>query len=499
MLLLSLAGSGLAAEPFALQVVDAETGRGVPLVELKTVTDVSFITDSQGLVAIDDPDLLGRRVFFHVDSHGYEFPQDGFGNRGTAIDVRPGESATLKINRRNVAERMYRLTGSGIYADSVKLGREVPLDQPVMNGLVTGQDSVQVTPHRGRLHWFWGDTNRLAYPLGQFWTAGAVSRLPAEGGLDPSLGVNLEYFTDDGGFSRPMFQRPESGVIWVDGLFSIPDESGQPRIVTHYSHRKDLATEIGHGLAVFDEERNEFERLPPFDASVRLWPQGQAFRVSEQGTEYIYFATPYPLVRVQATWEAVLDPARYEAFTPLKPGTDFDPDVPSLDRDEEGRLIYGWKRNTTYINAMQHHQLVQKNVIRAAESHLRTIDAGEGRALILHGGSVRWNPYRERWVMIAVQVFGQQSNLGEVWYAESRRPEGPFEKAVKVVTHDRYSFYNPTHHDFFDQENGRRIYFEGTYTRSFSRNGEATPRYDYNQVMYRLDLSDSRLSAAFSQ
>src|SRR5262249_12799355 len=41
---------------------------------------------------------------------------------------------------------------------------------------------------------------------------------------------------------------------------------------------------------------------------------------------------------------------------------------------------------------------------------------------------------------------------------------------------------------------GRIIFFEGTYTTTFSRNDDPTPRYDYNQVMYRLDLSDRRLA-----
>ena len=40
------------------------------------------------------------------------------------------------------------------------------------------------------------------------------------------------------------------------------------------------------------------------------------------------------------------------------------------------------------------------------------------------------------------------------------------------------------------------IYFEGTYTREFSGNPVATPRYDYNQLMYRLDLADPRLERA---
>jgi hypothetical protein len=88
---------------------------------------------------------------------------------------------------------------------------------------------------------------------------------------------------------------------------------------------------------------------------------------------------------------------------------------------------------------------------------------------------------------------GGTSNLGEVWYSESKEMMGPWASAKKIVTHDRYSFYNPVHHPFFDQENGRIIYFEGTYVNTFSGNPETTPRYDYNQVMYRLDLDHPAL------
>ena len=46
----------------------------------------------------------------------------------------------------------------------------------------------------------------------------------------------------------------------------------------------------------------------------------------------------------------------------------------------------------------------------------------------------------------------------------------------------------------FDQEGGRIIYFEGTDAATFSGNKDPTPRYDYNQVMYQLDLTDKRLA-----
>jgi hypothetical protein len=95
-------------------------------------------------------------------------------------------------------------------------------------------------------------------------------------------------------------------------------------------------------------------------------------------------------------------------------------------------------------------------------------------------------------VLICVEVMGKPSNLGEVWYAEADEPEGPWKYARKIVTHDRYSFYNPKHHPFFDQEGGRVIYFEGLAT-TFSRptgrrrRGMITTRY------VSLGLKDPRL------
>jgi hypothetical protein len=97
--------------------------------------------------------------------------------------------------------------------------------------------------------------------------------------------------------------------------------------------------------------------------------------------------------------------------------------------------------------------------------------------------------------MIAQELFGT-SVCGEIWYAEAPELIGPWSKARKIVTHDDYSFYNVAHHAFFDQEGGRLIYFEGTYTMMFSGTKVPTPRYDYNQIMYRLDLADERLAPA---
>jgi hypothetical protein len=126
---------------------------------------------------------------------------------------------------------------------------------------------------------------------------------------------------------------------------------------------------------------------------------------------------------------------------------------------------------------------------------LQLREAETGTAVLAHAGSIRWNAHLRRWVLIVVQQ-GGTSFLGEVWYAQAPTITGPWGAAVKIVTHEKYSFYNPVQHAFFDQRGGRLIYFEGTYASTFSGNPAATPRYDYNQIMYRLDVDDPRLAPA---
>jgi len=53
----------------------------------------------------------------------------------------PGGEAVLKIRRKNVAERLCRLTGEGLYRDSVLLGHQTPLADPLNPGKVGGQDT----------------------------------------------------------------------------------------------------------------------------------------------------------------------------------------------------------------------------------------------------------------------------------------------------------------------------------------------------------------------
>ena len=263
-LVVACASAVAAAEgtrPFAIEVVDGQTGRGVPLVELRTVSNMRYYTDSAGLVAIDDPALIGRLVFFYVASHGYEIEPDGFGMKGRRLEVRRGESAQIKVKRLNIAERLYRVTGEGIYRDSVMLGRPVPIREPLLDAQVTGQDSTQAVVYRDKVYWFWGDTARQSYPLGHFGTAAATSQLPGRGGLDPSAGVNLDYFADDDGFSRPVFEKQGDHPIWLDGVFVLKDDRGAQRLVGRAMVMESLQKMVARRLVAFNDQTSRFDTL----------------------------------------------------------------------------------------------------------------------------------------------------------------------------------------------------------------------------------------------
>jgi hypothetical protein len=484
--------------PFVITVVDEQTGRGVPLVELKTVNEIRYVTDSAGVVAFDEPGLMGQTVFFHVKSHGYEYPKDGFGSRGKALEVVEGGEATLKIKRLNVAERLYRVTGAGVYRDTVLAGRTAPTKRPLLNARVLGSDSVLNAVYRGKLRWFWGDTNRPGYPLGNFHTPGATSDLPGQGGLDPETGVDLTYLTAGDGFAAETAHLPGEGPTWISGVIAFPDRTGRERLFAGYAKIRPPMETYERGLVEFDPDKGRFEKVAtfPLDAPVRA--EGQAFLGVDDGVTYVYYAQPFPLVRVRAHVDDIKDITHYEAFTCFDTGARFAPgkDGPTakIDLGRDGRPRYFWRANTSAIGPAEQAKLLKAGRLEAGDALLALRDAETGQPILAHYGSVHWNAHRRRWVLICVELGGKSSVLGEVWYAEADTPLGPWVYARKVLTHDKYSFYNPKQHPYFDKDGGRTIFFEGTYSFTFSGNTDPTPRYDYNQVMYKLDLSDPRLN-----
>lgn len=467
---------------FAIQVVDAQTHRGIPLIQLRTVNDIKHYTDSAGWVAFHEPGLMNREVFFHVEGPGYDFPKDGFGNCGVKLRTQPGHSATIKMNRGNVAERLYRITGQGIYRDSELLKKPMPVSQTPETPLVLGSDSVQMVPYQDKLFWLWGDTNLAHYPLGNFQTTSATTPLMGPA-LQPQHAIPLAYFADikHPDQVRHMMPLQEPGVVWLFGLLTIADEQGRPALISHFTRRASLTQQYEHGLARFNDDKGIFEKLSNFDLK-NTWqfPQHHAVRVTDKAGDYFYLAAPFCATRVKATWKDVTNAASYEALV-----------------YDQQTSEYRWTTQQSPTTQASEQQLLRVGKMKDSTARYLTKDA-DGKNILIHRASIEWNEHRHRWILIGNEQgsAGTPSLLGEVWYSEADHPTGPWLRAVKIASHPRYSFYNPRHHRVFDQDGGKTIYFEGTYTHSFSGNPSATPRYEYNQLMYKLDLDDVRLKFA---
>jgi hypothetical protein len=440
-----------AAQPCRIEVVEKGSGWPVPLVELKTTHNVSFYTDNAGAVAIDLPELLGRETFFHVASDGYEVAKDGFGYRGVRLTPEPGKTLQVEITRTMIARRLGRLTGAGLFAESQRTGQHLDWKE---SG-VFGCDSVQTAVHRGKRYWLWGDTTLPRYPLGIFDSSGAVTDLLPLGTFEPPLRVDFEMFRNEKGQLRGITPMPGDGPTWATAIVSLPDKAGVPHLVCTYMKVRQSMEAYEWGLAVWNEGAQTFERLKVLwtksaeTPRAPLRPVGHAVPWTDSaGKEWMLFAHPFPAMRCPATFEAWQDPASWEPLT-------------------------------------------QQATVTAAD--------GGGQVTPhrgVHVGGIGWHPWRKRWVTVFQQTGGKPSNLGELWYAEADAPTGPWGPGVKVLSHRNYTFYNPCLHLDFTPPNSPMLLFEGTYTHTFSANPTPTPRHDYNQILYRLDLDDPRLQPA---
>lgn len=446
--LLAFASSLAAVEPCRIRVVDAENGWPVPLVELRTTHHVSFFTDNAGVVALDLPELMGVETWLHVEADGYEAKADGFGMRGFRFTPEPGGEHVVKIDRTIVAKRLGRLTGGGIFGESQKLGDHTDWSE---SGIL-GSDSVQNAVHRGKMYWAWGDTNVPRYPLGLFHMTSATTAVRPLASYEPPLKLPLDYFRDEEDRVRNVANvaPDDPGPTWVSGYASLPDDAGKERLVGCYVKIEPPMSAYRVGLCVWNDETANFESVEVLwdkkdgGSEPKLQPAGHpSFWTDADGKGWLLFGDPFPSIRMPATFEGWRDSKNWEAISPPK-----------------------------------------------------TIAGADGRKVKPHRGSIAWNDYRGKWVTVFGEHGGDPSLLGELWYAESDSPLGPWGKAVKVLSHRKLTFYNPRLHPEFTPTDSPILLFEGTYCQTFSGEPRHTPRHDYNQVLYRLDLDDPKLAPA---
>jgi hypothetical protein len=478
---------------FVLKFVDEATGRPVPLVEAFTVHGVTHVSDNDGVTAWTEPELQGEEVHFLIRSHGYEAKADGFGFRGVRTRVVAGETVVSKLQRLQIAQRLYRITGAGRLAESQAAGLVSNNDpRAITRAKVVGQDSVQMTRYKGELHWLWGDTSRLSYPLGNFHVPSARTSLPGMNSWNPDQDIPLRYFEDSKtGLAAETCRMSGDGPTWAGALAAVRDDENRELLVCWYAKIKPPLETYRRGVAVWNDTSNRFENLKEFGPEPVGPPDGAHELIrNEDGVDWLYFSDPFPFCRVRAKLADYSDPAAYERWTCET--AESTPALPKVEHDDAGQPVFRWRRSGIPFDQKRQKELVSKGLLRDSDCPIR-FRTSDSKEMQVSRGSIARNHFRKKWIMIFGQMFAKESMVGEIWYAEADELTGPWEHAVKVVTHDKYSFYNPVHHPELDSLDGRMIRFEGTYTTIFSGVERPTPRYDYNQILYELDLSDPRL------
>jgi hypothetical protein len=453
---------------------------------------VEYWTDSAGEAAFYEPDLMGRTVFFTVESYGYSYPTNGFGFTGLQLTAKPGGHEVLKVKRENIAERIYRCTGEGIYRDSELLGLHVPVIGEEGKEPVVGQDGGLMLPFHGKFKWSWGDTSVARFPLGVFKSTGATSEFPENGGLDPDAGVQYHYFRDAKGSTRDMVDIDER-IVWPMAPRLAVDNEGKEHLLMNYC----VGYDPKGGIVEFDEQSGYFRHVADLPLG-NPYPYlcSTVLHYRQQGREFFGYA-PWGSVRSGTDLASNLAPRSWEAFTCLKPGTTASNAPAALDRDAGGRLRWAWRTNATILTDTEQAQLARGGKLLQEERWYRPIDVNTGADWLIHDGTVCWNPYRGRWICLRTQFFGD-SLVGEVLYFEGDTPLGPWCYCQKVATHargtnDTYGFYGVKQQPEFDKDRGRIVYFEGAFSQAFGTHPTPVPRYDYNELMYKLDLADPRL------
>ena len=557
---------------FGIRVVDSASGRGVPLVLLRTVNYITHWTDSLGYVAFFEPGMMDQPVFFGVLSDGYQFDSerhlqlrstdraatiahtaeedaatDPF-DAGLILHTTTNGSAVVYVKRTQLAERAYRLTGGGLYRDSVLLGLPAPVPSPLLDRSgVVEQDTLMAShrPYRGRRYIFFGDS---ACPRSRrqdncdgtgMYSVGATTCEPSTEGCSTKGDTPpvLDYFisTEASGFSHPLpmapmepldrntwiacilatrptphpsahgditmtnqtmyavFMKPAPNTSETDitGVLKWSDEQSQFQLVTYWPLKNFVAT------TNFATAARGVQRFAP--SSSKLPSESDPSAPSDDDG-YFYLTMSFVYMRVPEHQLANL--SAYEAFTPLLANS-------SLEQPVLDPAGWGWKQGAVPVLQSDEAKLIALGVLPPSEAHFQVRDVTSGHTLGVGIGTVNYNEALGQYLLIT--EYSSTDRRGAIFAGVSSSLTGPWTYVTPVLSHDvtGASCYNPLHMPWMDEEGGRFIYVACSYTAmwsdknnpnsqwytcltgvdSYQNCATPVPRYEYNNMVYRLDVT----------
>jgi hypothetical protein len=337
------------------------------------------------------------------------------------------------------------------------------------------------------------------------------------------------------GPGRPL--RNYEDNTWVGSLTVLRNVSEERMYLTYVCPNTQL-----QGLALWDDSDEVFrpvrgsgydmrysgaqwvQRVKPSEGKHLGDAEGDGYE--KQTEEYAYYASTFATTRVRASFNAIENPAAHEVFTPCGPrgqcNVSMDSSSWTWRRGNLGRADAGPGEQWEPFGPNDEAAAIKAGWLPRSAARMQTVDRATGKALVgLARGSINWNAHRNAYVLIADQMgLGQQtaiddrrSKYGELFYCEAPTVTGPWKYCDRIITHNvtGASCYNPLQLPWLDEEEGRVIYLACTYTSMSSGNdgpkdrvcdfdmyggqhcAVAVPRYEYNNVVFRLDVDQVRL------
>lgn len=460
---------------FTLLVLDRKTNRALPGAQVIT-PHRTYVTDSSGAAAIYETGVMNSHITVTLAADGYVTAT------GVPIDPTPGltRQATIDPDASQIAIRLYRINGPGIFRDRVLLGQS---SSQGLNADMMSQDGPMTTIYQGRVYWTFGDTNHESAGHSNYRGSAAASSVPD----DPERWFPLTYVHQIDGREASIAPASEfdneGALAWPGGLASVPDAGGTERLYSTFrimNPRTGFDT-LALGLGRYNDTTHIFERKLWFDLARPTQPGAHAFKVTSGTQSFLYYEN---LTRIAATEDGLLHPENYETFTPLRPdGT--------AEHDDTGRIRYRWRAQTAELSGDNVTGSGASNRERLyGELRDARLEPGAPHRVPIKASARDYNSFRKRYVEVITEDQPAFVPLDATWYTEADTPMGPWVYARRITGAGSRSIYNPTIAPL-RKNDGAQLFFAAVYAAPYIPT-PPLPYYNYSVVMHMLDVSDLR-------